>query len=87
MERIQTRIVSLIYGDAINLSVTRAAAIENDPAKPLKKRLRLFGHNIASNICFTFLDYTSCSEEGGRVEAALCNQLASTHGLQQWRHV
>lgn len=37
----------------------------------LKEGLRLFGHEVAVDVYYKFLDYTACSDEGDREEERL----------------
>lgn len=55
---------------AINLSGTCAEATGNDSAELPDECLQLFGHGVALDIYYTFLDYTSCGNESDRVESS-----------------
>lgn len=48
--------------------------------KLLEESLLLFGHNVAFHVYYPFLDYTSCSNKGDKVEGSIV-QLA---GLYVW---
>lgn len=55
--------------EADNQSETRARTTDNVTADLLEKRLLLFGHDAALDICYKFLDYTLCGNDGTTVES------------------
>lgn len=58
-------------GNASSLSETRPEATENCSAEISDRRQQLFGHDAALDDCYTFLGYTSCSDEGDKVQVSI----------------
>lgn len=56
---------------ATNLSTTHAEATELDSLELSEERLEQFGHDVALDVHYMFLVYTSSSGEGGRVEGSI----------------
>lgn len=62
-------------GNATNLLETRPEVTDNKSAELLAEQLELLRHDVASDVYNTFLGFTSCSDEGDRVECSIA-QLA-----------
>lgn len=65
---------------AISSLETSADPTDKIYAGLLEPQLRLFEHDVASNVNHTFLDYTPCSDEGDREEG---NHMQPAH-LGTW---
>lgn len=52
----------------IFLSEVHVEVTDGVSAKPSEKRLRLFEHDFALNVRYTFLEYTLCSNKSIRME-------------------
>lgn len=73
--------MSLSYKNNVSsLSETRAKAIDIVSAEVQEESQRLLGHDVASVVYHTFLDYTVCSDVGGKKE----DSIAQPAHLDAW---